>query len=68
MLDRARDILSYLEKNKVLTTPGDYIIKEVVKESAVEQKIKEVDPLAISPLEALNLLYEMKKKLKQEDK
>jgi DNA mismatch repair protein MutS len=68
LLDRARDILSYLEKNKVLTTPGDYIIKEVVKESAVEQKIKEVDPLAISPLEALNLLYEMKKKLKQEDK
>ena len=34
------------------------------EESKVEKKLKEVDPLNMTPLEALNLLYELKKELK----
>lgn len=64
LLKRAQDILGYLEEKRVLATPGEYIIKEVVKESEVEKKIKEIDPLSISPMEALNILYELKKKIK----
>lgn len=64
LLNRAKDILGYLEDKKALTTSGEYIIKEVVKESDVETRLKEIDPLAISPMEALNILYELKKKVK----
>ncbi len=64
LLTRAKDILSYLEQKKVSVTPGEYIVKEVVKKSEVEDIIKATDPLSISPMDALNLLYELKKKLK----
>ncbi|MCM1370524.1 MAG: DNA mismatch repair protein MutS [Clostridium sp.] len=40
-------------------------IEELVKEeSIVEKRIKEINPLSITPLEALNILYELKEKLK----
>ena len=36
------------------------------KVSIVEEKIKEINPLEITPLEALNILYELKTELKEE--
>ena len=36
------------------------------KVSAVEEKIKELNPLEITPLEALNILYNLKKELKDD--
>ena len=34
------------------------------KESNVEKKLKEIDPMNITPLEALNIIYELKKEIK----
>ncbi len=64
LLERAKDILLGLEQNKVSGVASGYLIKEVVKESEVEKKLKAIDPLSISPMEALNFLYELKKELK----
>ena len=36
----------------------------VAEESKVEKKLKEVDPMNMTPMEALNLLYEIKKEIK----
>jgi len=64
LLERAKDILIELENKKVSGVGSQYLIKEVVKESEIEAKIKEIDPLSMSPMEALNFLYELKKNIK----
>ena len=64
LLDRAKDILVELENKKVSGVGSQYLIKEVVKESEVEKKLKEIDPLSMSPMAALNFLYDLKKDLK----
>lgn len=64
LLDRAKDILVELENKKVSGVGSQYVIKEVVKESEVENKLKEIDPLSMSPMAALNFLYDLKKDLK----
>jgi DNA mismatch repair protein MutS len=64
LLDRAKDILIELENKKVSGVGSQYLIKEVVKESEVEKKLKEIDPLSMSPMAALNFLYDLKKDLK----
>ena len=53
-----------LENKKVGGVGSQYLIKEVVKESEIENKVKEIDPLSMSPMEALNFLYELKKSIK----
>ena len=64
LLDRAKDILVELENKKVSGVGSQYLIKEVVKESEVEKKLKEIDLLSMSPMAALNFLYDLKKDLK----
>lgn len=64
LLDRASSILTSLEKNKVDVNNNKLIVKEVIKESQIEQKLKEVDLLNMSPLDALNFLFELKKEVK----
>ena len=64
LLDRAKDILVELENKKVSGVGSQYLIKEVIKESEVEKKLKEIDPLSMSPMAALNFLYDLKKELK----
>ena len=64
LLDRASDILNELEQNKVDLSGNKLIIKEVVKESEVEQKIRDKDLLSMTPLDALNFLFELKKEVK----
>ena len=34
------------------------------KESKVEEELKKLDPLTITPLEALNILYKLKEEVK----
>ena len=64
LLDRAASILTSLEENKIDVTGNKIIVKEVVKDSDVERKIKEKDLLNMSPLDALNFLFELKKEIK----
>lgn len=63
LLTRAQTILENLESTKN-NNNTNIIIKEVHKESDLENKLRAVDPLEISPLDALNLLYKWKKELK----
>lgn len=64
LLQRAQAILHALEEKRFLHHEQPIVIKEVIKESELEAKLKQVDPLSISPLEALNLLYQWKKESK----
>ena len=64
LLKRAEQILIELEKEEVV------ISSEVIKESVVNmpswvKDVEKVDPLNMSPLEALNFLYELKRKMKE---
>ena len=68
LIDRANDILSVYEKSnkkdREFTQTSlflDFGEEEQNKESVVEEKLKTIDPLETTPIEALNILYEMKK-------
>ena len=66
VIDRAGTILKEYEKggketvsNKVqLSMPLDEITE--TKESILEEKLKDIDPLNMTPMEAINTLYELK--------
>lgn len=62
LINRANDILSSLEATKVNTNTNVLKKSENKLPSWVEE-VKNVDPLAMSPLEALNFLYELKRKM-----
>ena len=68
LLERANDILTHFEDNKVYQGTLDFAptFHEEKKEDKNEltKMIEKVDPLTLSPLEALNLIFEMKKKVK----
>ena len=40
--------------------------EEEEKESKVEEEIKKINPLEITPMEALNILYKLKKEIEAE--
>ena len=68
LIKRASDILSVYESKEKKrdiriqeSLPLDF---DTPKESNIEKKIKEIDPMNMTPLEALNLLYELKKEVK----
>jgi DNA mismatch repair protein MutS len=63
LLNRAKEILLSLEKQGIKTS------REVMKETEPvndpwRSEIEKLDPLAITPMEALRFLYELKKKTK----
>ena len=65
LLSRATQILETLEQNKATTGIVEYKVAEKkVEEPEYVKKIKNLDPLAMTPMEALNFLYELQKKLK----
>ena len=66
LLERANEILNHFEERKVDVAPVFTPIKKEEKsdKSEVEEMIRKIDPLTLSPLEALNMLFEMKKKVK----
>ncbi len=64
LLSRADEILNELEKTEVI------IKTDVIKENKIElpswmEDIKRIEPLNMSPLDALNYLYDLKKKMKE---
>lgn len=65
VIERAKIILHHLENNKieniVLETTSNPIVVE--KESVVEKTLEKLDPMALSPIEALSTLIELKKLL-----
>ena len=65
LLNRAQSILNELEKNKVTTKEIEYKVEEEKEEDLVLTKLKEIDPLSLSPMEALNVLYELNKEAKK---
>lgn len=66
VIQRANSVLKTLEENNV----EDKLMEEnqqvqvIEKESEVEKYLKNIDPLALSPLDALSTLIELKKLLK----
>ena len=68
LLNRAKDILNELEEDKIDITKGAVIEKTSYKEPNWVKEVKAINPLDMSPLEALNFLYELKGKIQKEDK
>ena len=70
VIDRAGTILKEYEKgsiqevnNKVqLSMPLEAIVED--KEGILEEKLKDIDPLNMTPMEAINALYELKESIK----
>ena len=60
-----QQILNELEKNKVVAKDIEYKVEEETKEDELITKLKEIDPLSLNPMEALNLLYELNKEAKK---
>ncbi len=65
LLVRAQNILNELEKNKVVAKEIEYKVEEEKKEDEIVERLKKVDPLSLTPLAALNLLYELNNEAKK---
>ncbi len=63
LLSRAKEILRELESKGVPSVGNVLIQNDPVEEEWIKE-VKNLDPLSMSPLEALNYLYELKKKIK----
>ena len=68
LLERAKEILKELETDKIDITRGLVMQKNDYKEPLWIKEVKNIDPLSMSPLEALNFLYTLKEKIQKEDK
>jgi DNA mismatch repair protein MutS len=62
LLIRSSEILDSLEENGVQTS-SNVLRENVVKVPSWVEEVKKVDPLSMSPMEALNFLYDLKKKM-----
>ena len=68
LIKRAEEILNLYEnkdkKHETYTQTSLFIpLDEPKKENIVEEKLKSIDPLQITPIEALNILYDLKKEI-----
>ncbi|MBR1936669.1 MAG: DNA mismatch repair protein MutS [Bacilli bacterium] len=75
LINRANDILNVYEhkskEKKTYTQTSLFEIsdlEEKPKENIIEKTIKNINPLEMTPMEALNLLYELKKEIKENKK
>ena len=71
LIKRSEEILNIYEKKDKKTpvfmqTTLFENEKEQKKESVIETKIKEINPLEMTPIQAINFLYELKQELKKE--
>ena len=64
LLSRAKEILLTLE-SKGVTLSNNVLIKNDPVEEQWIKDLRNLDPLNMSPLEALNYLYDLKKKMKK---
>ena len=72
LIDRASDILNVYEKKnvkkEVFTQTSLFELNEEElqeKPNEIEEKIKNINPLEMTPMEALNYLYDLKKDIKE---
>ena len=68
LIKRADEILNvYEHKNRKKETSLFELTEEEIepKKNEVEEKIKEINPLEMTPMEALNFLYDLKKHIKE---
>ena len=63
VIERADEILSTYESKKdvEIKSQMSFDLEPVKEESKVEKRLKEIDPLKVTPIDALNILYELKK-------
>ena len=64
VIQRANRVLETLEANNVEDRLVEEKVTVIEKESEVEKYLKTIDPMALSPLDALSTLIELKKLLK----
>lgn len=66
LIERATIILNVLEElgNKAETIPNIEVKKEVKNESPVIEELKNIDPLNLSPLDALQLVFKLHDEVK----
>jgi len=71
VIDRANEILSVYEnkkdnkKNNYQQTSFDFMEEE--NKESIEEEIKKIDPLNLTPIEALNTLYDLVNKVKEKE-
>ena len=75
LIERANDILNVYEKkskkNETFTQTSLFELMEdeiVEEKNEVEEKINSINPLEMTPMEALNYLYDLKKEINNKDK
>ena len=75
LIDRADEILNVYEKKSIKketftqTSLFELTEKEIEpKKNEIEEKIKNINPLEMTPMEALNLLYDLNKEVKSKDR
>ena len=64
VIQRANRVLETLEENNVEDRLVEEKVTIIEKESEIEKYLKTIDPMALSPLDALSTLIELKKLLK----
>lgn len=68
MIKRADQILKIYENQEVkrdIKVQEALPIEDLIpKPSPIEEEIKKINPLEVTPLEALNILYQLKEKIK----
>ena len=68
LINRANQILNVYENKEIkrdIKIQESLPIEELIpKESEIEKYVKSINPLEITPLEALNILYKLKEKIK----
>lgn len=74
LIDRASEILSVYENKNNKKQPFTQTTlflqpeEEPTKESKIEEELKQINPLEITPIEALNILYKLKQELEDKNK
>ena len=77
LIKRAEEILNVYESEGVkereftqtsLFSLEEEEIKEEERVNEIEEAVKEIDPLNMTPINALNFLYELKEKIRNEEK
>jgi len=68
LINRAKEILSTYENKKSVEIKNQlsFELEPTIEENKIEKKIKSLNPLNLTPMDALNILYELKKEV--EDK
>ncbi|MGM9879188.1 MAG: DNA mismatch repair protein MutS [Bacilli bacterium] len=72
IITRAREILNVYEsketKKQVYTQTSLFLDFQNQEENVIEEEIKKINPLEITPIEALNILDKLKKRVEEKDK